>query len=204
MLKLRMAGAAAAAAAMLAMWAMSAIPASAGGGCHRGDSRDERGASVAMSGNCFTASVLRVDLGDTVTWHNQDEVEHTVTGADVRSGRGWGDFEPILKGEQVSYAFEESGIFLYYCQLHPGMIGAIVVGDGLRASDVSGDDGAQSVSAGSAGAGSGELDEAAAAGASAKDGGAGLGRALTVVGGGIAALGVVAFALTRVRRPRDA
>jgi plastocyanin len=199
MLKASIVAAAGAATAML-IAALAAGPASAGGGCHRGDSRDERGTTVTMSENCFAASVLRIETGDTVTWFNEDEGEHTVTGADQR----WGDYEPIFEGEEVSYAFAESGIFLYYCQLHSGMVGAIVVGDGQRVSNES-DESAQSVSAVSAGNGSSaEPDETAAASVSAEDGGPGLGRTLAIVGGGIAALGVVALALTRVRRPRDA
>ena len=34
-------------------------------------------------------------------------------------------------GEKVSYTFSEEGVFPYVCILHPGMIGAIVVGDGI-------------------------------------------------------------------------
>jgi len=110
----------------------------AGGGCHRGDARDERGTAVSMEGNCFTPSVLRVDAGQTVTFTNNDlveskgdssvlvGVEHYVAGAN----RQWGDHETVPGGESVSYSFADEGTFLYFCALHPGMVGAIVVGDG--------------------------------------------------------------------------
>jgi hypothetical protein len=32
--------------------------------------------------------------------------------------------------DTVSYRFQNSGVFPYFCLIHPGMVGAVVVGDG--------------------------------------------------------------------------
>ena len=101
--------------------------ASAGGSCHPGSGvSTERGTLVTMSENCFVATVLRVDEGATVTFLNEDPVVHSVTGV----AWTWGDETPIAEGESVQHVFDENGIYVYTCLLHPGMAGAIVVGDG--------------------------------------------------------------------------
>ena len=86
----------------------------------------EQGTTVEMQENCFTPTILRVNTGETVTWVNGDAVPHTVTGANV----AWGDYAELAEGESVSHGFTSSGVYPYYCFLHPGMIGTIVVGDG--------------------------------------------------------------------------
>ncbi len=105
--------------------------AAGGGGCHE-PATDGRGSEVALEGNCMVPTVLRVAAGDAVTFTNKDEIDHTVTGAGVRSGNGtsFGSFEPISQGGTLSHNFEARGVYVYYCAYHPGMVGAIVVGEG--------------------------------------------------------------------------
>jgi hypothetical protein len=77
---------------------------------------------------CFTSTVLYVDRGTDVTWTNRDPMDHNVIGV----GGTWGDLNLTLsRGDSVSYRFDEDGVFPYACWIHPGMIGAIVVGDGV-------------------------------------------------------------------------
>jgi plastocyanin len=80
---------------------------------------------VRLTQNCFVPTIARVDPGTKVTFVNEDRIAHTVTGALYV----FGDMEGFSKGEQ-SYRFAEEGIYPYVCILHPGMAGAIVVGDG--------------------------------------------------------------------------
>jgi plastocyanin len=113
------------AALAMAIAGLTAGPAAAGGGCH-GGATDGHGSSVTMEANCFSPAVLHAAPGEEIAWVNADPVAHTVTGvADT-----WGGFDEYLKGQGASYAFEEDGVYLYSCLLHPGMIGAVVVGDG--------------------------------------------------------------------------
>jgi plastocyanin len=104
------------------------VPARAGGFC-MGDApfTDARATTVDMKGNCFGPTVARIDTGDTVTFVNADAEAHSVGGANGTFGDAHAE---ILPGEEVSFTFDEEGVFPYVCIFHPGMAGAIVVGDG--------------------------------------------------------------------------
>lgn len=120
----------AAAIASAALWGVSGSAAAGGGGCLEGTAGPTtgRGDAVELSNLCFTSTVLYVERGTQVTWTNGDPMAHNVVGV----GATWGD--PglmLLKGDQVSYRFQEDGVFPYSCWIHPGMVGAIVVGDGV-------------------------------------------------------------------------
>jgi plastocyanin len=117
--------------------------AQAGGGCHNGVFSDETGTSVEMAGNCFESTVVRVQPGASVTWTNSDAEAHTVSGA----SNSWGNFGEIQEAESVSYRFDDSGVFPYFCSFHPSMVGAVVVGDGLPVEASNASDGAKAVSA---------------------------------------------------------
>ncbi len=108
-----------------------ATPAAAGGGghgCSSGVISESSGLTVLTRGFCFESTVLHVDVGDTVTWKNAEPIPHTVTGAN----NAWGDRETFTLNESVSFTFDDEGTFPYYCIIHPGMLGTIVVGDGVE------------------------------------------------------------------------
>jgi plastocyanin len=100
--------------------------ASAGGACRGQPVNDEASDAVIMTANCFVPTIIRIDEGATVTWFSHDNASHTVTGANA----SWGSFEEVPEGAQHSEVFDRAGVYPYYCFLHPGMIGAVVVGDG--------------------------------------------------------------------------
>jgi plastocyanin len=107
-----------------------AVPAAqAGGGCHAGHHRDLRGVRVSLTDNCFDPLVVRVGVGQRVRWTNADSIVHTVSGASER----WGSHNELGKGQSVAWRFDKAGVFPYYCDIHPGMIGAVVVGNGVSA-----------------------------------------------------------------------
>ena len=115
-----------AAVASAALWGGSGI-AVAGGGCHSAPTA-RHGDSVEISDLCFDATVLYVEPGTEVTWTNLDSMTHDVVGV----GDTWGDPGlSLLTGDDVSYRFDTDGVYPYACWLHPGMVGAIVVGDGV-------------------------------------------------------------------------
>jgi plastocyanin len=111
------------AATFLAGLALPSVPALAGGGCHGGATTGE-GDTVEMKDACFRPSTLRIAPGDTVTFVNRDAMTHNVT------ANGWGRFERMNQGDTFQATFEESGVYAFACQYHPGMTGAILVGDG--------------------------------------------------------------------------
>lgn len=99
----------------------------AGGGCRGVPSTSATGDAVKMSGQaCFTPTVLFTEPGTTVTWTNESTEIHDVASATLE----WGNYEEVAAGESVSYRFDQPGTYPYYCFVHNGMIGAIVVGDG--------------------------------------------------------------------------
>lgn len=100
-----------------------ATAAAGGGGCHR-DQSDARSNTIQLDANCFTPTVARIDVGDTVTWTNADGWVHNVYGS------GFNGHADVRAGDQFAKRFDVAGVFPYVCTLHPGMMGAIVVGDG--------------------------------------------------------------------------
>jgi plastocyanin len=98
--------------------------ASAGGGCHRGLTEGS-GDRVDMVKACFDPSILRVDPGAEVTFTNMDPIAHNV------SAYGWGHADEMLQGDSFTATFREEGIYPFACSYHPGMTGAVVVGDGM-------------------------------------------------------------------------
>jgi plastocyanin len=112
--------------ACVALWGASGI-ASAGGGCHIPPTIG-RGDSVDIADLCFDATVLYVEPGTDVTWTNRDAMTHVVVGV----GDSWGDPGASLsRGDTLRYRFDHDGVYPYSCLIHPGMVGAIVVGDGV-------------------------------------------------------------------------
>jgi plastocyanin len=99
--------------------------ASGGGGCGRAVT-DDAGTRVNIRNFCFGPTILRVREGETVTWVNRDDFPHVVLGANG----AWGGYGRLRGGGEVSYRFVSSGVYPYVCTYHPGMIGAVVVGNG--------------------------------------------------------------------------
>ena len=100
--------------------------ASGGGGCG-GPVTDDDGTRVNIRNFCFGPTILRVRPGDRVTWVNRDAFPHIVLGANG----AWGGYDNVRRnGGQVSFRFVSSGVYPYVCTYHPGMIGAVVVGNG--------------------------------------------------------------------------
>jgi plastocyanin len=100
----------------------------AGGGCH-GGATSGTDTTVVLAGACFNASITSVDPGATVTFVNKDPFVHNVTASD------WGHYDDLNQGERFKVTFEEAGIYPFACTYHPGMTGAIVVGDATGAGD---------------------------------------------------------------------
>jgi plastocyanin len=168
-------------------------PASAGGGCHNGVFSDEANTQVELTKNCFAPTVVRVQPGDTVTWNNGDPEIHAVTGA----ANIWGTDDKVHPGESVTYRFDNTGVFPYFCFFHPSMVGTVVVGDGGAASASTAKNSIKAVSAEVPG-GEVATDEPAEV---VEDDGSGVGTVPIALGVGIvAAIGGFAGALFLRRR----
>lgn len=87
----------------------------------------------------YDPPVLSVEVGDKVTWVNDDREGHTVTSGEGAGRFEWMDTKELGKpdglfdslrfapDESWSYVFEEEGEFNYYCVVHPWMEGIILV-----------------------------------------------------------------------------
>jgi len=109
--------------AVLAATVLTAVPASAGGGCHR-PATDARGTTMALTDACFSPTVLRVDPGSEVTIVNRDTVLHPLS----RPGGEW-SWEGGI-GDSTAVRLDSAGTYPFFCYAHPGMVGVVVVGDG--------------------------------------------------------------------------
>ncbi len=100
--------------------------------------------SVTIADFSFGPATVTVDVGDSVTWTNRDDVVHTATGSS--GGFDTGDIEP---GSSGGATFDQAGSFSYICKPHPFMKGTVVV----RAASTGGggDDGATTGSTGTGG-----------------------------------------------------
>jgi len=79
------------------------------------------GAST-QSTTAFGANPLTISTGTTITWVNSDGVAHTSTS----DGNQWSSGS-IAPGGRFNFTFQSAGRFTYHCQIHPNMIGTIVV-----------------------------------------------------------------------------
>ena len=84
---------------------------------------DQAGSKISMKDIEYKPSDKKVKVGDTVTWINEDAVEHDVA---ATSGA---DFKSELFGEGKTYEYKptEAGKIAYVCTVHPGMEGTLTV-----------------------------------------------------------------------------
>lgn len=78
---------------------------------------------VEIQGMKFHPEVLQVRRGDTVVWINRDMVPHTATST---RKSGW-DTGPLRQGASGQYVARHRGEDPYFCQLHPVMVGKLIV-----------------------------------------------------------------------------
>ena len=70
----------------------------------------------------FTPADITVARGTTVTWTNNDDVEHTVTASDSSFGS-----KALETGDTFSFTFTQPGTYSYFCSIHPFMTGRVTV-----------------------------------------------------------------------------
>lgn len=82
------------------------------------------GNAVAIKNFAFAPATLKVRVGTTVTWTNQDTDAHTVTSA----GTGGPLHSAALTTHATySYTFTRPGTYAYLCTIHPFMTATVEV-----------------------------------------------------------------------------
>ncbi len=79
-------------------------------------------AHVAIENFAFSPATIKVKVGTTVVWTNQDSVGHTVT--PTRGHWGSGNLD---QGKSYAYTFKKPGTYTYYCAVHPSMTARVIV-----------------------------------------------------------------------------
>ena len=76
--------------------------------------------AVTIQGFAFSPATVTVNVGDSVTWINNDGATHTATGSGIDTGN-------INSGASDTVTFGSAGTFNYACSIHPQMTGTVVV-----------------------------------------------------------------------------
>ena len=77
---------------------------------------------------CYIPSTLNISAGTTVVWENNDAAAHLATSGTPEGGPdGIFDSGMIMGGATYEYEFAETGEFIYYCLVHPWMVGTVIV-----------------------------------------------------------------------------
>jgi plastocyanin len=91
------------------------------------------GQKIVIETQTFSPQVTTVHVGDRVTWTNRDDTEHFLTSSGPLS-RGVAtrveDLEfhrHMIPGSDYEHSFRAPGVYGYFCAIHMGMWGTIVV-----------------------------------------------------------------------------
>jgi plastocyanin len=79
---------------------------------------------VVVRNFAFYPALLKINVGDTVTWTNKDDDSHTIrsdpVGGEINSTK-------LKYNEQYIHTFTQAGNYTYYCSIHAGMRARIIV-----------------------------------------------------------------------------
>ena len=73
---------------------------------------------VSQKGKSFQPGELKVKVGDTVVFHNDDEITHNIFS---RSENAEFNLKMQPPGEDLKYTFEKPGTAMVRCAIHPKM-----------------------------------------------------------------------------------
>ncbi|MEP0520866.1 MAG: cupredoxin family copper-binding protein [Hyphomicrobiales bacterium] len=75
-----------------------------------------------IQGMSFNPGTITIAVGDTITFTNRDGAPHTATAED-------GSFTTatLRKGKSETLTFATAGTYAFFCKIHPGMKGTIIV-----------------------------------------------------------------------------
>ena len=104
------------------------------------DSPARSGAAIAVKGIGYDPGSVTVDVGEEVTWTNEDPVAHSVTtGVPQKQGvpgvtadkppKPDGMIDGELEADQgtFTFTFDEAGTYKYFCRFHAGMKAVVIV-----------------------------------------------------------------------------
>jgi plastocyanin len=78
--------------------------------------------TVVIANIAFGPASITVPAGTTITWQNNDGINHTST-----SDSGVWDTGAIPPGGSKTHTFDAAGTFPYHCNIHTMMTGTVIV-----------------------------------------------------------------------------
>lgn len=90
------------------------------------------GSGDVENGRFYSPPIIKIKVGDSISWLNLDKDPHTVTDGTPRTK--WANiFDSGIMRQNVEFKhlFDEPGEYPYLCRLHPWMIGRVLVEDPL-------------------------------------------------------------------------
>ena len=92
------------------------------------------GASL-LTETAYDPNPIEISIGQTILWTNDDTVFHTVTSGESGEPDSGQIFDSgftganamTSKGKTFEHKFDTAGEYPYYCILHPGMVGTVIV-----------------------------------------------------------------------------
>lgn len=71
---------------------------------------------------------LQITAGTTVVWVNDDNIQHTIQSQDEKGNVvSLFNSKALKTGERFAYKFNESGVYHYFCTIHPWRVGVVTV-----------------------------------------------------------------------------
>ncbi len=81
-------------------------------------------AEIELLASTFDPPTITVSRGTEVTWINTLAIEHTIT---PDNHTQWEKQDMTTNGQRFTVKLEVPGTWAYYCELHAGMQGTIIV-----------------------------------------------------------------------------
>ena len=91
-------------------------------GADKPDSKDASRHEVVIKNLQFKPATIKVKVGQTVTWINKDDRDHTISSKE----KGFGS-DNLKPGQTYEYTFTKPGKYRYSCTYHPRMKGEVDV-----------------------------------------------------------------------------
>jgi len=91
------------------------------------DKKNTGNVVIKISNMKFTPSTLTINKGQTVKWVNNDSVVHEIMEKQRTGDSVLFESSRLARGAGFEYTFNDTGVYEYYCVVHPEMTGKIIV-----------------------------------------------------------------------------
>jgi glucose/arabinose dehydrogenase/plastocyanin/uncharacterized protein YjiK len=83
--------------------------------------------STSLTDTAYQPNPAQINVGDTITWTNDDSQPHTVTSG--QNGEPDEQFDSAImdSAQTFEHTFTQAGEYPYFCELHPNMVGTVSV-----------------------------------------------------------------------------